>query len=259
MTPDRRRRDQYGYAAAHGLTEEDVRRIVRAEARALLASVDVRNAYGPRSIPRRTVDSIPVQAALPASAVEGDEIRVERADGSVQPYLYRDGAWQPSGGLDAALLQPRTALRQSFFHYTASPYGLPHGNGTYAGGGGLWSVFSAAPVEGFTREYRAVIQWYYQPNPATTDSNAGWRLYADTASVSGSVHAAALAATVLDKYTIAPGTAEERVTATAWAAKSAWDDLHDEQVNLQALSDWATAVGTITTRDFRIDVRYVPA
>jgi hypothetical protein len=95
---DRRRRDQYGYAAmGGGLTEEDVRRIARAEARALLTSVDARNVYPPRSIPRRTIDSVTVAGALPATGVDGDEAMVETSNGQLVPFLWRGGGWKPTG------------------------------------------------------------------------------------------------------------------------------------------------------------------
>lgn len=85
------------------LSEEDVRRIARAEARALLTSVDARNVYPPRSIPLRTVDPVPLVTALPLGAVDGDEVYfLADADGGVIWHLrYRPGSsypWEFIGG-----------------------------------------------------------------------------------------------------------------------------------------------------------------
>jgi hypothetical protein len=74
------------------LTEEDVRRIARAEARALLTSVEARNVYPPRSIPLRTVDLIPVVTALPANPVDGDEVYFDTGLGFFWHFRYRAGA-----------------------------------------------------------------------------------------------------------------------------------------------------------------------
>lgn len=101
MTPPRTigRQPAYPYDRG-GLTEEDVRRIARAEARALLTSVDARNVYPPRSIPLRTVDAIPVVTALP-EGVDGDEVYFDTGEG-LWHFRYRPGAgvaypWVPVG------------------------------------------------------------------------------------------------------------------------------------------------------------------
>lgn len=88
MTPPRTvGRTPYPYDRS-GITEEQVRRIARAEARALLASVDARNVYPPRSIPLRTVDSTPVVTALPVEPVADDEVYFDTGDGFLWHFRY---------------------------------------------------------------------------------------------------------------------------------------------------------------------------
>lgn len=98
------RRPVYPYDRS-GLTEEDVRRIARAETRALLAHPGVRNAYAPGSIPLRTVDLVPVVTALPTRPIDGDEVYflADAAAGVVWHLRYREGndiayPWEFVGG-----------------------------------------------------------------------------------------------------------------------------------------------------------------
>jgi hypothetical protein len=114
VTPPRTVGRQPAYPYDRGVpTEEDIRRIARAEARALLTSVEARNVYPPRSIPLRTVDRVPVVTAFPAMAVEGDEIHFQTSTGSIVPFIYLSGAWRCTGGW------------QKVTHAIASGGGLP--------------------------------------------------------------------------------------------------------------------------------------
>jgi hypothetical protein len=96
-------RPAYPYDRSGGLTEEDVRRIARAEVRGQLATPALRNAWTPRSIPFGTVDRVPVVTALPGRPVDGDEVYFDTGLGFLWRFVYLSAAagayrWVAVGG-----------------------------------------------------------------------------------------------------------------------------------------------------------------